>query len=462
VIEEILKYKSVKKIDYVELDPAVVQLTRRFLPSAQILEDVRVSVHNVDGRLFVKNHVASSPQDKYDVVIVNLPDPFTAQLNRLYTLEFFKEAAMILSGEGIISLGVTSSENYISPELQKFLSCVYQTLKEVFPEVKVFPGDYAQFLACKQEGVLTYDYKLLMQRLKERGVEAVWVREYYLFSKLSQERISYIHDRIQTSVQVELNRDFRPICYYYDMILWTTYFKVNWARMFAKVSEVKIWGAVLLVCGLILSIGILKNCLRSRTLPVLLAVGTTGFAEIIFEVVVILSFQIIYGYMYYKLGIILTSFMVGLSLGGFLVTKVMDKFKDDIIPFIGTQGAVCLYPLILLVILIWLSSAHRSSVETLGVNFIFPFLPIVAGFIGGFQFPLANKIYLRHKRLVGKTTGLTYAIDLGGSCVGALVASAFLLPLLGIYKTCLAVALLNIATLIVLKCSQKRWGYYER
>ena len=47
----------------------------------------------------------------------------------------------------------------------------------------------------------------------------------------------------------------------------------------------------------------------------MLAIGSTGFSEIVFQVVVIISFQVLYGYVYYKLGLILTSFMIGLVLG---------------------------------------------------------------------------------------------------------------------------------------------------
>jgi len=43
-----------------------------------------VHVHVTDGRLFLK-----TTQSTFDVVIVNLPEPQNAQLNRFYTVEFF-------------------------------------------------------------------------------------------------------------------------------------------------------------------------------------------------------------------------------------------------------------------------------------------------------------------------------------------------------------------------------------
>jgi spermidine synthase len=435
---EILKH-PVEKVDYVELDPLVIELGRKYLP---LSFNSKVKVSNVDGRLFVRKS-----KDEYEVIIVNLPDPFTAQLNRFYTLQFFREAKNILSPDGLLSLGVTSSENYISGELQKFLSCIYKTLKEVFPEVKVIPGDYDYFLASKKEGILTDDYRVLMKRLKEREISAQYVREYYLFSKLSRERINYRLTRLREEKSARINRDFQPICYYYDMVLWATYFKTGMQKIFRGFSERKIWGGLCLIYFLIiLPVFFFRRkakpaCRQAgmRAKSCLVAIATTGFAEITFQVVVIISFQILYGYIYYKLGIILTSFMIGLALGGWWATRILGRLKDDFGVFIKTQITICIYPLILPLIL-W----THPPVS------LFSFLPVIAGFIGGFQFPLANKIYLGSEEEIGRVAGLTYGIDLVGSCLGALLASAFLLPILGIPKTCLAVAFLNMASLLLL------------
>ena len=52
---EVLKH-PVKKVDYVELDPTVIELARNWLDSKELapLNDPRVKIENVDGRLFVK------------------------------------------------------------------------------------------------------------------------------------------------------------------------------------------------------------------------------------------------------------------------------------------------------------------------------------------------------------------------------------------------------------------------
>ena len=157
------------------------------------------------------------------------------------------------------------------------------------------------------------------------------------------------------------------------------------------------------------------------------------------------------GYVYYKLGIILTSYMIGLIFGGWWITKSMSKIKDDHNLFIKTQGMIFIYPLILPV-LFWIFSRSTDGFSFwLGSNVVFPFLPIIPGLIGGFQFPLANKLYLETINAgPGRSAGLTYGIDLFGACLGAVVVAIFLIPLVGIYMSCLLVAGLNLVGLILL------------
>jgi hypothetical protein len=50
----------------------------------------------------------------------------------------------------------------------------------------------------------------------------------------------------------------------------------------------------------------------------------------------------------------------------------------------------------------------------------------------------------------GRRAGLLYAADLVGGCLGAATASVFLVPILGIFQTSLAIALVSIAGLALL------------
>ena len=447
IIWEVLKY-PVEKIDYVELDPLIIKFASAFLQNVKysVLDNPKVNIINGDGRLFIKNR-----SSRYDVIIISLPDPYTAQLNRFYTKEFYEEAERIMNPGAILSFGVTSSENYISTELAMFLSSLYNTLKSVFPDVVFIPGDTALFMASRENGHLTVDYNRIAQGLRRQNIETGFVNEDYLFSRLSKERIEYMSDVLKEKRVINANFDFRPISYYYDMILWSSYFK-SWLRKTASILNAKIIWALFILFYILIIFGgwILRRSSEGILKSTLTAIGVTGFSEIVFEIIVILSFQIIYGFLYYKLGLMLTSFMVGLLLGSIYIAKKLDKIEDPVGAFIKIQICVTLYPLILPVVFSLVAQNRSLHLSWLGSNIIFPALPVIAGFIGGLQFPLGNKIYLSGRRGVGQTGGTTYGIDLIGACLGALLVSAFIIPIIGIFQTCIAVGLLNFSVLLCL------------
>jgi len=446
---EILKY-DVARIDYVEIDPLAISLARKTLPELAFyaLDRPEVNIINTDGRFFVKN-----TPSRYDVIIISLPDPYTAQINRFYTQEFFKEASAILNPNGVLSFGLTSSENYISKELGNFLGSIYNTLHKVFKEVKYVPGDTAYFLASQKDGLITTDAAGLIQRLEGHKIEAGFVNRNRLFWKLSKERIEQMDKAIKANGLAKINLDFAPISYYYDMILWSTYFGSSISKVARFLNTRMIWSVFIFVYILIIISGLFS---KNRRGGILTAIGATGYSEIVFQIVVILSFQIIYGYLYYKLGLILTAFMIGLFLGSLYITNRLDKIKDHFSLFIKVQAAVVLYPMFLPFIFKFVARGDSEQLLWIGSNAIFPLLPIIAGFIGGLQFPLGNRIYIEVKTAAGEVGGLTYGIDLLGACLGAIIASALLIPVLGIFQTCLAVGLLNLSVFLSLLIVKKR------
>lgn len=456
-LREVLKH-PVERVDYVELDPLVINLAKKYLPFNEALGDPKVNViTDMDGRLHIKK-----TDRKYDVIIINLPEPYTAQLNRFYTREFYEEVSDVLKESGIISFSLYSNPNYMSEEQVQLYLSLKKTLEEVFRDVKITPGSTNYFLASKAKDSLTLDLRILMENLRQRNIEAQYMREYYLFSELSEGRIDAFQRRLahaQTKAvesgdrrHYELNSDFRPIAYYYDMVLWSTYFKYNLKKLFKAINAKRIYIGVL-VLYLFLLAPVLIKAIRRRVpnLAVLTCVGTTGFAEMAFQVITLISFQVMYGYVYHKLGLILTSYMIGLIFGSWWITKSMKNIKEDYNLFVKTQGMVFLYPLILPV-LFWIFSNLKGSFSFwLGSNVIFPYLPVIPGLIGGFQFPLANKLYLKSIKVgPGRSGGLTYGIDILGACLGAVVVTVFLIPVIGIYSSCLLVAGLNLVGLILL------------
>jgi len=445
IMNEILKH-SVKRVDYIEIDPLMIRLAEKYLNYDAKVEG-RVRIVNTDGRIFVKRC-----RVQYDVVILNIAEPHTAQTNRYYTVEFFKELSNILSENGIVSFSIYSNPNYMSEEARELYLSLKATLEEVFEDVLITPGATNFFIASRAKGVLTNDWVKLLERARERGVETRYVREYYLFADFSKDRFEHTFSQLIPHKPVKINSDFRPISYYYDMVFWSTYFsKAGYItrKILKSVSEKRTWIALaVLSIALLLPIAIKRR--TGIPYGILIPIATTGFAEITFQVVTLLAFQILYGFVFYKMSLILTTYMFGLILGGLWITKMMEKGKGTAKMYLLTQISIVIYPL-LLPLLFFLFARMRSDVANyLGSHIIFPFLPVIPGIIGGFQFPLANKLFLQGRNIKVTAAGMTYGLDLIGSCIGALIVSIFLIPILGIPNTCFQVSILNFVSLVLI------------
>ena len=440
LLTEILKH-PLQHVDYLELDPMVVKISKEFLPPgfAAALENPRVSVINLDARYFMRRK-----NQKYDCIIVHLGDPTTAQVNRFYTEEFFREAAGHLKEGGLVCVNINASESYIGADTANYLRSIYATLKTAFPEVKAIPGETAYFLATRTRGTLTYDYSLLMQRARERSLDLKYVREYYLFSRFSEEKVAYFEQILSKGAGIKINRDFQPSAYYYSIISLAARLGDSlFLRMLKAVDEKMIW---VTLCLILIALPVLSWFKRGGPL-VLISVAVMGFSQLAIQVMLLFSFQVIYGYLFYKLGVLFTFFMLGLALSSWWAARIIDKPKVGRDLIIKVQLAIFIFALVMPFFLQKFSSVKGQLLGWFGSNLLFPGLSLFSGLLAGALFSLANKIYLEEtgNKDYGRVAGLTYGFDLLGSCLGSILSAIFMVPILGIEKACLVLALLNLA-----------------
>jgi spermidine synthase len=445
LISEALKHPSLRHVDYVELDPNLVSMGRAYLPPQATLSlaDPRVEIITLDGRRFVRQ-----VRRHYDVVILHLPDPTTAQLNRYYTEEFFAEVAAILHERGVFSLSVQSSENVIGHTLAQFLSSLYWTVQEAFPEVVVLPGPEARFLGARTKGTLTSDPGILVRRARQRALNVAYVRDYYLFSNLSAERVRYLQSMLEQGKGAGINKDLRPICYFYDIVLWSAQYSPFLKDLFLHLQGLRVEWIFLLIAAITLIL--LWQGRRSPSPPLLWAVALTGFSQIALEVILILTFQIIYGYLYYTIGLIITAYMIGLALGGWFITAVMGRITRPLRLLLIIQAGVALYALGCLPLIQILHQGALPPALAHAMERLFPFLTLVAGLLGGLHFPLASKVYLGQQKAIGRIGGIVYGVDLAGSAGGALVISVIILPIMGIVQGISLIVAMNLSAILCL------------
>jgi len=462
---EILKY-GVSEVTYVELDPLIIEAGRKYLPDS--LADPRIKVVNTDGRLFVKQvgqesrpfpANARNGRDAratgYDVVIVDVPAPSTSQLNRFYTAEFYSEIRRVLTKDGVIAFSLGRYENYVSKELARMLASAHATLKQSFRNVLVIPGERVFFLAS--DGELFPD---IAARIEQRRIPTQLVNRHYLDAMLTPDRISDLQRAMAQIAAV--NRDFSPVLYYYHLMHWMSQFKVRFG---------------VLETALLVALAVYLFTIR----PVPLAIFVSGFAASALEVVLLLGFQILYGSVYGQLGIIVTVFMTGLavgawmgnrlratgmichpersegpqSLGGSETTEICRPTTDGPQRFRSAQndrlrkrrllsvlafaiaGLSVLVPLVLMT----LGRLSGTAVGLVTVRAVIALLTFVLAMLVGIEFLVASQV-----EFVGgaATASRLYTADFVGASLGALLASTFLIPLIGVAAVCLLTAGLNV------------------
>lgn len=129
-VRELTRYANIEKIDMVEIDKLVVDVSKEYLPiTASKLDDSRVSLYFEDGIEFVKN-----TPEKYDLILVDSTDPIGPG-EGLFTTEFYQNCYNILSEDGIL---VNQSESPYYEQFSKEMKRANKKIKEIFPISSVY------------------------------------------------------------------------------------------------------------------------------------------------------------------------------------------------------------------------------------------------------------------------------------------------------------------------------------
>lgn len=412
-ITQILKH-HVDEITYCELDPLLFAMGEKYI--GEQLKDIQnLDVIFGDARFFIKN-----TKKKYDVIIINLPNPVNVQLNRFYTKEFFAEAKRIINPHGILSVRITAPPDIISPIFGQLFNTVYKSLHLSFENILSLPVAKTTFIASDKQIGLEDLVDILKMRIQERNLDLIYVNDYFFDYNLIWEKLNYLKEQIEKSQGV-LNTDLKPVCYYFTTILWGGVLSDTLKKGFITLFGLS---PLLYLLPLIFVVLFFR-----RKAVIYLSVFSIGASEIATEVILIVLFQSVYGYLYGWIGAIIAFYMLGLAAGTLFYLK-SPLIKGNLITILSQlEFMMSLY----CVIIILLSFAKLP-----GTNLIIPLLIFIGGFLGGIQFPLSIGILKRER------AGIVYGIDMLGSSLGALVTAVIFIPILGIVFTLVIFVILNL------------------
>ncbi len=487
VLREILRHPVVEQVDYVEPDVVMVETASRYVPreTRAALASERVRIIPTDGRLFVKE-----TDRTYDLILVDVPDPATAVLNRFYTTEFFQEASDRLEPDGVLVTGVTSTSDLRGSAVVNQNATVYHTLRTAFDHVLPVGDLFCYFFASNDPDQISADPEVLRHRFAERAVEAEAFSEWYYHTLLEEAPLLRRHwillhhgrhpeahrttpetgplfpasiaDQLAGEADLPpvygryfINSDFRPIGYYHSLVLWNRRVDRERAEIFRRILNVRGWWIWPIIGGFLFLQLVLRAAGRRLTgradahYAVLFTIFTTGLATMTLQITLLFAFQSIYGFVYEMIGLIVAMFMAGLGLGAAL-TRRRALIGVPIRLLALIQLCIAAFAFIIAMVLPLAAAAGATWITFLG----FSVITFGGGLMNGAGFPLAAACCMGLNRRTEKSTGIAYGTELFGACVGAVLAGAVVAPVIGILACCVLAGIMNSTAFVLILMSR--------
>ena len=431
IVREMAKHKPAR-IDYVELNPTMLDLVVRLLPDniQKSLSEPNVHVTFADPRRFLRD------SGTYDLILVGMPEPVSGQANRFYTREFFEQCAEKLNPGGILGFRLHSAENLWTLPLTRRTVSIFRALESVFPYVIFLPGTTNIVTASREP--LPSTPEIMSLRFQDKKIAAQLISPNYIRYLFTNDR--FFETRyLLTNETAPPNTDVRPVCYQYAFMIWLSKFFPRAALI--DFSSLIDKGETKPPLPLLLWITLPLIFLLSRFMPAcrrVLLVFVAGFLGMVLEVILILYYQVKHGVLYQDIGLLLTSFMAGLALGAMIISTMMARFADKQRWYgIGLLAGFCL-----LCAVITTKVALSSTTGLAQISWLLA----AAGFLVAGIFTYASLYEIQNQRSV---ISPLYAADIFGGCLGSLLGSLILIPLLGMDVTTKSMLLLAVFSLLL-------------
>lgn len=212
---------------------------------------------------------------------------------------------------------------------------------------------------------------------------------------------------------------------------------------------------------------------RARRL-ILIGFAISGVTSLSYEVLWTRSLVFYLGNSTYAFSTMLTAFLVGIAIGGYLIRFLVDRSKHPTRLFawiqigIGVTAAAAM-PLFLKAVYSswlqdWFGTVNSDWEMVIVMRFVVSLMVmLIPTILIGATFPLVGKLLLRGVDHAGEDVGRAYAVNAVGNIVGAMLPALALIPLLGIHRGILIMATANVAVGLVILCytggSRSRWRH---
>ena len=365
-------------------------------------------------------HFLRRTAEQFDVIIVNVPLPVNVQWNRFYTAEFYRLCEMHLDGDGILAMQFPAGESFLTDEHASFLRSMQATLATVFRHYAWIPGETAHLLGSDQ--AIRNDYPTLLRRLDQLTAQPQYVQDYYLFDRLSPLRTEFLQRNLESQSDFHINRLLHPVGFYYDTVLWDQ--RVGgWIKpLYQYLKGIKSWIPATVFVLLLAVVSSILRRQKSRRNMLCLNMLLAGFILMSLESILIILFQSFVSGVYGRIMLLTLAFMLGASCGAWLQNRILPD---------AAKLHVALALFIVLVVVV--GGLLFVSLAPLLYALCIILILICAGLLGGIIFPVLSRLLQFYRQSsLASSAGQMYAWDVIGSCCGAYLVSALIIPVYGI------------------------------
>ncbi|WP_272150350.1 polyamine aminopropyltransferase [Tenacibaculum aiptasiae] len=218
-VRELLKYPSVDKIDMVDLDPNMTNLGK----NNPILIDInegsmnseKLTIYNKDAYV----HLEQDTKSFYDVIIIDLPDPRSVELGRLYSHEFYTLCRRKLRPNGLLI--TQSGSPYFAT---KAFQCIDLTMQSAgFTTIPmhnqiISMGEWGWIIGTKNKNISKGTFKKQLQSLQFNSINSKWINNEAMLLLTSFGKKDFFNIDAK---KIEVNKIQNPVLYQY-------YLKGNW------------------------------------------------------------------------------------------------------------------------------------------------------------------------------------------------------------------------------------------
>jgi len=219
-VRELLKYPSVKTIDMVDLDGKMTDLGKDHPVLIDInngsMSSSKLSIYNKDAYI----HLEQDNSTFYDIIIIDLPDPRSVELGRLYSHEFYSLCNRKLRPNGILITQAGSP--YFAT---KAFKCIEKTMASAnFTTIPMHNqvlsmGEWGWIIGMKNKNITKPELKKRLESLRFSNIQTKWINTEAMKLLTSFGKDSYLNKN--TPENIEVNKIHNPVLYQY-------YLKGNW------------------------------------------------------------------------------------------------------------------------------------------------------------------------------------------------------------------------------------------